>query len=81
MRPPENKPAPFGGRFVFSQLLSVLEAPAGHAGVEHGCGAVDHVRHLGVRRIEEQEEYRGQMQEVRGVGQDRKSTRLNSSHT
>lgn len=47
-----------------------LEAPTGHAGLKHGHGAIDDVGQLGVRGIEEQHEDRGQVQEVRGVGQD-----------
>ena len=44
----KNQP-PEGGRWRFRRRLLPLEAPARHAGVEHGHGAVDEVRHLGLR--------------------------------
>ena len=65
----KNRP-PEGGRLRFRRRLLRLEAPARHAGVEHGHGAVDDVGQLGVRGIEEQHKDGGQVQEVRGVGQD-----------
>jgi len=50
-----NRP-PSGGRLRFRRRLPLLEAPARHAGVEHGHGAVDDVGQLGVRSREEREE-------------------------
>jgi hypothetical protein len=45
-----------GGRLGFSCRLLPLEAPARHAGVEHGHGAVNDVGQLGVWGIEKQHE-------------------------
>ncbi len=65
----KNRP-PEGGRLGLACLPPRLEAPARHAGVEHGHGPVNDVGQLGVRCVEEQHEHRRQVQEVRGVRQD-----------
>jgi hypothetical protein len=47
-----KKTGPRGGRLGFRCRLLPLEAPARHAGVEHGYGAVDHVGQFAAWRPE-----------------------------